>query len=403
MTRAAEPSAEGGTPSSARRAGFAGTLALAMAVSTFAQYALGALGPFVIRDLSLSLARFGALSTALFVVGGVCSAPAGRVVDWLGGRRVLVATFAVAGAAFAGMGVAPGYGWLLAAVGLSGVALAASNPVTNKLIAAHAAPGRQGVVTGFKQSGVQFGAALAGGLPAAASVLGWRGALALAIVLVAAGLMGTALFVPSDAPGDDVEGVTGGRVGATVWWLTGYAFLMGIGVSAVSAYLPQYSVQRVGFATTLAGLAAGLVGAVGVAARIAWGYWLDRIGHVAGSLAVLAGCSVVAQTLILAAEAGGGWLLWAGAVGFGATAVAWNAVGMLAVVREGRQDAGRASGIVLVGFYCGFVVSPVAFGAVVDATRSYTLAWGACAVAFALAAVAAAVWWQLERGAGRHG
>jgi hypothetical protein len=61
---------------------------------------------------------------------------------------------------------------------------------------------------------------------------------------------------------------------------------------------------------------------------------------------------------------------------------------MLAVISEvGPADAGRASGRVLFGFYTGFVPSPVAFGALVDATGSYLVSWGLVMVLLAAAAL----------------
>lgn len=69
------------------------------------------------------------------------------------------------------------------------------------------------------------------------------------------------------------------------------------------------------------------------------------------------------------------WLVWPGALLFGATAVAWNSVGMLAVLAAvDPAEAGRASGIVLFGFYSGFVPGLLLFGATVDAV-GYGAAW----------------------------
>ena len=67
-----------------------------------------------------------------------------------------------------------------------------------------------------------------------------------------------------------------------------------------------------------------------------------------------------------AASAGPLMLIAASAV-LGASAMAWNAVGMLAVIREAAAErAGAASGIVVFGFLGGLTVGPWAFGALVD-------------------------------------
>ena len=85
-------------------------------------------------------------------------------------------------------------------------------------------------------------------------------------------------------------------------------------------------------------------------------------------------------------------LLWVGAALFGATAVAWNALGMLSIVRDVEVSvAGRASGRVLLGFYIGFLVGPVSFGWAVDHV-GYAAGWAAVTAGFALAAVLSLAW-----------
>ena len=110
-------------------------------------------------------------------------------------------------------------------------------------------------------------------------------------------------------------------------------------------------------------------------------------------LLVLAATSVAAQALIWVAAAAGEWVLWFGAAVFGATGASWNAVAMLAIVREvDAEGTGRASGIVQSAFYVGLVVTPVVFGASVDATGTYDAGWGMVTGVFVTATVLAVVW-----------
>jgi MFS family permease len=366
-----------------------GTLTAAMVCSTVLAYAFGVLGPFLTADLDLSRTQLGALTTVLYAVGAGLSPSSGAAVDRLGGRVALLALFAASGAAAVGGALAPGYGLLLVAAGVGGLAVALGNPSTNALLAVHVDPRRQGVATGVKQSGVQLGAFLAGAvLPLASDAVGWRGALAGSAALSVGGAVATAVTVPGsaaraarNAPPAGPEGATAAAAAVNpdpsgaplladrdVTQLAIYALLMGIGVGAVGAYLPLYAVERLGLSTTAAGLAAGLIGLAGVVARIVWGRAADR-RPAAGTAALgaLAGGSVLAVVLVAAAEAGWAGLVWPAAVLFGATAVAWNSVGMLAVVRGvDAARSGRASGRVLLGFYLGFVISPTAFGRVVS-------------------------------------
>ena len=66
-----------------------------------------------------------------------------------------------------------------------GIGQTLANPATNKMIAHEVPPGRRGLITGIKQSGVQAGAFVAGvAFPAAAVAVGWRSVpLAVAVVM----------------------------------------------------------------------------------------------------------------------------------------------------------------------------------------------------------------------------
>nr|MBA2529741.1 MFS transporter [Euzebyales bacterium] len=181
-----------------------------------------------------------------------------------------------------------------------------------------------------------------------------------------------------------------------VRWLAVYAFLMGAGVAAVNAYLPLYAVEVLGVSVQLAGAVAAIIGFVGILSRVLWGWLTERGGGFVVPLLVMAVGAVVALGLVIAAQLAGTAVLWLAALVFGATAVTWNAVGMLALVTEvDPADAGRASGHVLLGFYGGFVPSPIVFGAIVDATGDYRVAWAGVAAVFVAAALLMSAWRRL--------
>ena len=183
------------------------------------------------------------------------------------------------------------------------------------------------------------------------------------------------------------------RLDRAVNRLTVYALLMGFGVGAVGAYLPLYAVEELGLTRGTAGLAAALMGFVGIIARVGWGRRQDRTTTpVIRSLGMLAAGAVLAAGLLWTAASVGSGFLWAGAALFGATAVAWNALGMLSIVRDVEVSvAGRASGRVLLGFYIGFLVGPVTFGWSVDHV-GYAAGWAAVTAGFALAAALTLAW-----------
>ncbi|MEP6469367.1 MAG: MFS transporter [Chloroflexota bacterium] len=380
------------------RLAFALILALAMGTSTYAGYAFGVLGPSIIGEFAISRFQLGLLTTCFFLVGGPLSLAAGRATDRFGARRVMLIAFAICALAIIAMALAPAYPAMLLAAALAGLALATGNPVTNKLIADHLPPGGRGLVMGSKQAGVQVGAFLAGALlaPLAANV-GWRSALGWSALVPAAGLVAALLLLPRDrgmhadhAP--DARPTSGGMpIG--VRWLAAYAFLMGSGIASVNAYLPLYLVERGGATQALAGAVVATIGLVGIGSRVAWGWASERMPTFSLPLLLLGIGAVAAMGLVIAIERVGLWIAWPAAVLIGATAVTWNAVGMLAVISEsGSRLAGRASGVVTFGFYIGFVGSPMVFGLLVDNLGSYTLAWLLVAAVFAATAAVVLAW-----------
>lgn len=382
--------------------GFVVTLTLGMAVSTFLPFALGALGPFITDDLGITRTALGSLTTVTYLVGGALSPVAGPLVDRFGGRRTLAVAFLAGALSLLLVAVAGGhFAGLVAGSALFGVSVAFGNPATNQLAARAVPAGRHGIVTGVKQSGVQAGAFLAGFvLPGLAEATGWRPALGGCAVLGVAGLVLTGWFAPRPSGGGSAGRPVPGRpgkgraeLGPEVNQLSVYALLMGFGVGAVSAYLPLYAVEELGFSRGTAGLTAALMGFVGVGARVAWGQRQDRTATpLMRSLSNLAGGSVVASLAMGSAGSLGSALLWVGAAIFGATAVAWNALGMLSIVRDvDVAVAGRASGRVLLGFYAGFVLGPVSFGWAADHV-GYGAGWLAVTAGFAAAAALTARW-----------
>lgn len=383
----------------ASRLAFAATLALMMGTGTYAGYAFGVLGPDLVTEFDLSRFELGLVTTTFFVVGGPLSLVAGRATDRFGARRVMLAAFAVSATAIAGMALAPTYAVLLGMAAFAGIALAAGNPVTNKLIAVHVAPGGRGLIMGGKQSGVQVGAFLTGALLAPLAVaLGWRTALGWSALIPLAGIALALAVVPGERRDPDASAADrSGPLPHGVYWLAAYAFLMGSGVATINAYLPLYLVERADASQEVAGTVAATIGLVGIFSRIGWGWASERMRSFSLPLLLLGGGAVVAVLMVLAVEMVGLWLAWPAAALFGATAVTWNAVGMLAVISSsGAGTAGRASGVVVFGFYIGFVASPVLFGWLVDTTSGYTLAWALVAATFAVTAVVITAWRRSE-------
>ena len=374
----------GDTPTGLWRGLFAGNLAMSMGMGIFALMGVAAFAPRIVADLGLSRTQLGSLSTVGFAVAAATSGPAGRWVDVLRGRTVMYGVFTVGGLAVAVMAAAQSLVWLWAAAVLCGASQATANVVTNQLVAEHIPHGQQGVQIGVKQSGPPIVQTFIGfALPPLALLVGWRYAVSTGVLLGVAGLVATRLIVPHETRPKTSPTAAADRTphDPMVLRFAIYACMVALAIQPVLTYVPLYAFERVGFASTIASMTAGVIGVAGIVARIGWGRLTEHRDDPLQALTVLSGVSCAALLLILAGEYVGGWALWLGLVAFGGSAMAATAVIMLALVRTtGSQGAGRASGVVVRGLFLGGLAGPVTFGAVVDRTHSYALAWGMVAI-----------------------
>ncbi|SJM46029.1 MFS transporter [Actinomycetales bacterium JB111] len=376
-------------------AGLMASLAIAMGIGPLLVYGLTAMSPSIIDDLDLTRAQFGVFATAAFITAAICSTVFGALVDRWSVARTMVVLYAGAVASLVVAALARSIVWLVAAVVISGAIQALSNPVTNRLVASHAAPDSRGTLVGVKQSGVQMAQALAGlAMPPLALLVTWRGSLAAGTVVALAGLALTLRYLPrTEADGRSAStsgtSVTLGAIPGVVWWLAGYAMLNGVAIQATNVYLPLYGYEELGISRTVAGMLATVVGAVGLVARIWWGRTVGRAESPRISLIVLAVGATLGVGVVLLADYTANGLVWVGAALFGASGIAANVVLMVTVVRAvAPRLVGRATGVLSLGLYLGFSIGPVSFGALVDAT-SYPVGWVCVLVVYALTVVLA--------------
>lgn len=386
----ASPTPAFATPARLRALG--SLLLAAMAAATFAVSSVSVVASSIIEDLAISRQQLGFVATVNVVLGAVLSPRAGKVVDRIGGRRAFIGIFLFGGVAFAVMGAAVAYWILIAGAVIASVSQASGNPATNKLIALHLPVGSRGLVTGIKQSGVQF-ASFVGGLllPLGAETIGWRPTLFLAGALTLGLIVPVVRVVPEDRPRTPIAPEGAGPLPPSTAWLAFYGALIGFG-GGVFFFVPLFAEEAVGYGPRAAGLAAALMGLVAVASRIAWARFAEGAGRFLPAMGVIAVASVVAVVAFLAATTASPFL-WIGAILLGLSANAWTSVGMLAVMHDaGAEHAGRASGYVMLGFLLGFGTAPPVYGRTVDATGSYTTMWWLALAVFAAAAVQVVLW-----------
>ena len=350
-----------------------------MTMSTLQQFILGALGPVLVVELGMLPWQLGALVAAGFGVATLLSLPAGALVDRIGPQRSLVVLFVLSATTLAVLAVARSPWWLAAGVALGGVPLALANPSTNKLIRGTVESDARGAVIGWKQSGVQLGAFVAGGpLAAVASVISWRWGVA---VLGALSLLGawaaTRLVVRTPNPARRASGPLGARVVG----LAGFTLALGLGMAPVNTFLALYGAERLHLDPPAAGGLVGLMGLLGIAGRRLWSQVANRSTDPVRLLPWLSFGATCAVGLVAAAE-GTPWLGWLGAVGLGIFAVAGYAVSMVAVMHAATERVdGRSTAVVSAGFFAGFAIAPPTAGLLAQ-HAGYRWMWGAVALTF---------------------
>jgi MFS family permease len=378
------------------------TLTLAMAVGFLPIFALSVLAPFLVEDLGLSGVGYGSLTTALFVGAALASVAAGRVVDRLSGRAMLLGLFGLSSVGFLVMGSADGPVVLAAGALVAGLALAVCLPATTKLIVAHVPAGRRGGHVGTAQAGTQIGSLLAGAtLPSLAIAYGGRASLLASAALGVAGALLALLVMPSP-PGSGPKRaaqppVPPQRMPPLVAWLAAYGFLMNGSVTAMAVYMPLFGYEVLGFSARIAGLVAVVVGCAAVFAKVLWGRATEHAAGVARPLSLLALTGALTTGALVVSGGAGAWLLWLAALGFGLGSASWAVVTMTTVTRSIDQArSGRAAGLVMMSSFVGAAAAPPAFGVLLDATGSYAWGWSAVTGACLLAA-GLMQWWGRGR------
>lgn len=365
-----------------------------MAASTYTIFALAVLASPIIDDLGISRVTIGIIGSVNTGLGALTAPLTGRVTDRIGPRRAVLGLLALSAVTMLVAGLASNVWVLLAAYVIGGIPQGGGNPATNALIAATLAPGERGVMTGIKQSGVTFAVFVSGlTMPAIERSWDWQGAY-VAFGLLFVGL--TALcwaLLPNNVGGPSADTADGSSVSTSlpplIRRLGVYALLMGLASGAIGRFLPLFAEEELGYSLAIAGFAASLSGLLGMGFRIAAARLAETRVAPTALLVQLSAVGVVSSALLALSVPFGRWLLWPAVVLYAIGHTAWNAVANLAVIMNVPQrDAGRASGVIILGFLMGLTIAGPATGAIVDATGRYEIAWW---LSVALAAISALV------------
>ncbi|MEJ2631563.1 MAG: MFS transporter [Acidihalobacter sp.] len=377
-------------------------LVLAMALPNALLYAISALGPQLVHELTITPASLGYFTMASYGTAAALSPWAGLLVNRLGVRHSLLLLFAMVALTFGLTVGLPGFYTLLLATAPLGLAQALSNPATNLLIARRVAPQRRAFVVGLKQAGISFAALFSGlVLPICALHIGWRGAFALLLLLALLALaLGLAVLKRSEHPAGSVASWRAPRPNGLLALLMGTQFCVGSAIATFVTYLPAYGTD-LGMAKTTAGLLLALFGVAGAVSRLLATPLSARLREEAlllGGLLLGASASV-AVALHSAAHTPA--LLWLAAAGFGLSAVPASAIAMSMLIRDAAfGEVAVTAGMVSGTFFAGLAIGPACAGLLARFSGSLSSAWE---LALAMVLTATALTLLLARARSRAG
>ncbi len=372
-----------------RRPLLSGLLTLVMVVSTITPVVLGVLSTHLMDEFGVSRTVMGLAASVVYVCAAFVSPPMGRWADGLGGRLAVVVVFVTVGVGLGFIGLAPAFWLVLVGCVLAGVGQAMANPATNHLISTEAPPGGRGVLTGIKQAGVQVGNAVGGtALPAAVVAVGWRGT----VVGTAVFALSVLVLIPTIGaeharrPARPAKQALGPRTGT----ITAYGGLLGFPAGATVAFLTLFGIEALDFSPVSAAALLTIVGVVGIGGRLGVGTISERIlGH-RTSLMVMAVLSATGFGLLAVAAQGLVWVVYPAAVFIGLGLMPFNVILNLVAMEDNSTDQlGRASGVMMTGFFVGLATGAPALGRLVDTFGFYQPGWIVCAVLSIAAALVA--------------
>ncbi|MBK9243709.1 MAG: MFS transporter [Burkholderiales bacterium] len=364
---------------------------------------LPAVAPLVAADLGLPTSLVGTYLSLTYVGAAASALAGGAAVPRIGALRLSQASLLACAAGLL-LGLVPMVVVVALSAVLLGIGYGPITPASSHLLARTTPPARMGLTFSIKQTGVPAGAALAGlVVPPLALVAGWRVAVA-AIAVLGIGIALAAQPVRNRLDDDRrrearfslVQFAAALRlVAATpaLRTMAAVSFVYAGLQMCVSGFIVAYLAEEVGLSLVAAGVGLTVANVAGVAARIGWGAFADRVLSPRATLAMLGGLMAAfsATTALFTAA----WPLpamLAVVAALGGTAIGWNGVYLAETARVAPAgQAALATGGCLFFTYVGVVCCPFLFGLLQRASGSYALSFAAAAVAYAIVAAVLAL------------
>lgn len=371
------------SPTLAQDARTIGLVGLVHGCSHFFHLLLPPLFPWLVAESGFTYSQLGVLVSIFFVISGVGQALSGFLVDHVGARRVLwaaLACFALSGLV---AGLAPGYGGLVCAAALAGLANAPFHPVDFTILNHRISKARLGHAFAVHGMSGNLGwAAAPVFLMGLTTMTGsWRtaclaaAALALVVLLMAvwqrdalddrAVMAHHAPAPKAAAPGTGEHPMAFLRL-PSVWLCFSFFFWSTCALTSIQTFASPALQALYGLPLALTGLVVTGYMLCGVLGMVVGGFLAARVQR----LEMVISLCLLAAALLLAL-AGTGWLSGHGALavvvvsGIG-TGLAGPSRDMLIKQASPPGATGRVYGTVYSGLDLGFAVAAPVLGMVVD-------------------------------------
>ena len=179
-----------------------------------------AIASLIRADLALSLAQAGSFLSMYYIGPALISLPAGTLVDRWGVKRMLIFGQVLTAVGLLLASTAHSYLTFIVLLIAAGFGYGVLNPTSTKAVMAWSPPAHRATLVGFKQVGLPLGGRLGAALlPALALALGWRIALVISALVIAAGAIASVL-VYHDPPDLALPAATPGSRGTVMSVLT---------------------------------------------------------------------------------------------------------------------------------------------------------------------------------------
>lgn len=356
-----------------------GLVGLAHGISHFFHMILAPLFPWIKEAFNLSFAELGLLMTVFFVISGIGQALSGFIVDKLGARTVLFFGVSCLGVSALLLSGAQNYLMLLTGSALAGVGNSVFHPSDYTLLNKKVSTQRLGYA--FSVHGVTGNLGWAAApvfLVVIAGATTWRTALfcaaflpfvVLGILLFHKDLLDTGVIHQSakthqNQPKDGALDFM--RIPA-VWMCFGFFFMIAMALGGIqsfsSASLRQMYDMSLGSATT-----AYTMYMLASAAGMLWGGFLaSKTTQHDRTIALAFSCAGIFSLVLASGAVNAGMaIVLMAAIGFG-SGVAGPSRDLMIRAAAPKNATGRVYGVVYSGLDSGLAVSPLIFGAMMDA------------------------------------